>query len=132
MIIVNFNGLLMDDSWGDPEEFRPERFIDDSGKISVRYKYFPFSIGMILYNKIPLKSEIYQFKMNLFLNAEIGRHRCMGETLARSNLFIMTSALLQRFTFSVVPGEQRPSTLDFVDGVTAGIKPFKVLISTRT
>lgn len=56
----------------------------------------------------------------------------MGETLARSNLFIVTSALLQKFTFSVVPGEKKPSMYDFVDGVTAGPKPFNVLITTRT
>ncbi|KAK2577857.1 hypothetical protein KPH14_001120 [Odynerus spinipes] len=105
LITVNFNGLLMDKSWGDPEEFRPERFIDESGRISVQDKYLPFSIG---------------------------RHRCMGETLARSNLFVVTSTLLQKFTFSVVPGEQKPSTRDFVDGVTTGPKPFRVLVTLRT
>ncbi|XP_043490916.1 methyl farnesoate epoxidase-like [Polistes fuscatus] len=105
MIIVNFNGLLMNNSWNDPEEFRPERFIDKNGKISVQDQYFPFSIG---------------------------RHRCMGETLARSNLFIVIACLLQRFTFSVVPGEQKPSTLDIVDGATASLKPFKVLVTPRT
>ncbi|KAI4502050.1 hypothetical protein M0802_002732 [Mischocyttarus mexicanus] len=105
MIIVNFNGLLMNNSWSDPEEFRPERFIDKNGKISVQDQYFPFSIG---------------------------RHRCMGETLARSNLFIVIVSLLQRFTFSVIPGEQKPSALNIVDGATAGLKPFKVLVTSRT
>lgn len=56
----------------------------------------------------------------------------MGETLARSNLFIVIACLLQRFTFSVVPGEQKPSTLDIVDGATASLKPFKVLVTPRT
>ncbi|XP_043672018.1 probable cytochrome P450 303a1 [Vespula pensylvanica] len=105
MIIVNFNELLMNKSWSDPEEFRPERFIDKNGRISVQDQYFPFSIG---------------------------RHRCMGETLARSNLFIVITTLLQKFTFSVVPGEQKPSTLDFHDGVTAAPKPFKVLVTAKT
>ncbi|XP_047356102.1 probable cytochrome P450 303a1 [Vespa velutina] len=105
MIIVNFNGLLMDKSWSDPEEFRPERFIDKNGRISVQDQYLPFSTG---------------------------RHRCMGESLARSNLFIVITALLQRFTFSIVPGEKKPSTLDFLDGVTAGPKPYKVLVTART
>ncbi|KAL2728797.1 putative cytochrome P450 303a1 [Vespula squamosa] len=105
MIIVNFNGLLMNKSWSDPEEFRPERFIDKNGRISVQDQYFPFSIG---------------------------RHRCMGETLARSNLFIVITTLLQKFTFSVVPGKPKPSTSDFLDGVTAGPKPFKVLVTAKT
>ncbi|XP_033330973.2 putative cytochrome P450 303a1 [Megalopta genalis] len=105
MLIVNFNRILMDESWGDPEDFRPERFIDEQGNIITPTAYFPFSIG---------------------------RHRCMGENLARSNLFIITTALLQEFTFSTVPGEKKPSTKDFVDGVTSGPKPYRVLISLRT
>ncbi|XP_078041055.1 putative cytochrome P450 303a1 [Augochlora pura] len=105
MLIVNFNRILMDESWGDPENFRPERFIDEQGNIVTPTTYFPFSIG---------------------------RHRCMGENLARSNLFIITTALLQEFTFSTVPEEKKPSTKDFVDGVTSGPKPYRVLISLRT
>ncbi|XP_026669976.1 methyl farnesoate epoxidase-like isoform X2 [Ceratina calcarata] len=104
MLIANFNRILMDESWGDPEVFRPERFIDESDNIITPNKYFPFSIG---------------------------RHRCMGENLARSNIFIITTALLQKFTFSPVAGE-KPSSQDFVDGVTAGPKPFRVAISLRT
>ncbi|XP_017794201.1 PREDICTED: probable cytochrome P450 303a1 [Habropoda laboriosa] len=105
MLIVNFNRILMDESWGDPEDFRPERFIDESGNIIAPNVYFPFSIG---------------------------RHRCMGENLARSNIFIIATALLQAFTFSPVPGQKKPSSQDFVDGVTAGPKPFRVMVSLRT
>ncbi|XP_076169836.1 putative cytochrome P450 303a1 [Ptiloglossa arizonensis] len=105
MLIVNFNRILMDESWGDPEDFRPERFIDKSGNLITPHMYFPFSIG---------------------------RHRCMGENLAKSNIFIITTALLQAFTFSTVVGEKKPSSQDFVDGVTAGPKPFRVLVSLRT
>lgn len=54
----------------------------------------------------------------------------MGETLARSNLFIITAALLQAFTFSPVPGKELK--LEFVDGVTAGPKPYQVLVSRRS
>lgn len=45
MLIVNFNRILMDESWGDPENFRPERFIDESGNTVAPQTYFPFSIG---------------------------------------------------------------------------------------
>nr|XP_012153072.1 PREDICTED: probable cytochrome P450 303a1 [Megachile rotundata] len=105
MLIVNFDRILMGESWGDPENFRPERFIDESGNIVTPPMYFPFSIG---------------------------RHRCMGENLARSNIFIITTALLQAFTFSIVPGEEKPSSTDFIDGVTGGPKPFNALVSLRT
>ncbi|XP_076764369.1 putative cytochrome P450 303a1 [Xylocopa sonorina] len=105
MLIVNFNRIVMDESWDNPEDFRPERFIDESGNIVTPHKYIPFSIG---------------------------RHRCMGENLAKSNIFIITTALLQAFTFSPVPGEKKPSSQDFIDGVTAGPKPFRAMVSLRT
>ncbi|KAL6256516.1 hypothetical protein P5V15_012629 [Pogonomyrmex californicus] len=105
MLIVNYNTILMDETWDNPEDFQPERFLDDDGNIVTPEKYFPFSFG---------------------------RHRCMGETLARSNIFIITATLLQAFTFSVVPGESRPSTQEFVDGATAGPKPYRALVTLRT
>lgn len=104
MLVVNYNRIIMDESWNDAEDFRPERFLDSDGNIITPEKYVPFGMG---------------------------RHRCMGEVLARSNIFIITATLLQAFNFSVVPGEARPSTQDFVDGVTAGPKPYRALISLR-
>lgn len=35
----------MDESWGDPENFRPERFIDESGNIITPPTYLPFGFG---------------------------------------------------------------------------------------
>ena len=49
MIVANFSRVLMDESWGDPQVFRPERFIDNEGNISIPERYMPFSIGK-LYN----------------------------------------------------------------------------------
>ncbi|XP_034938135.1 probable cytochrome P450 303a1 [Chelonus insularis] len=103
MIAANFSRILMDESWGDPEVFRPERFIDSEGNITVPERYMPFSIG---------------------------KHKCMGEVLAKSNIFVFTAALLQAFTFSVVSPDEKPST-EFEDGVTASPLPFKVLIKRR-
>ncbi|XP_053994345.1 probable cytochrome P450 303a1 [Hylaeus volcanicus] len=105
MLLVNFNSILMDESWGDPETFRPERFINESANIIIPQTYIPFSMG---------------------------RHRCMGENLAKSNIFIIATTLLQQFTFSPVFGEKKPSSQDFVDGVTTSPKPFRVLVSLRT
>jgi len=55
----------------------------------------------------------------------------MGEILAKSNIFIITATLLQAFSFSVVPGEPRPSAVNFTDGVTASPKPYRALVSLR-
>ncbi|KAG5309487.1 CP303 protein, partial [Acromyrmex insinuator] len=104
MLVANFNGILMDETWDDPEDFRPERFLDNNGNIITSEKFFPFGMG---------------------------RHHCMGETLARNNIFIIIATLLHAFNFSVVPGEPRPTTQDFVDGATAGPKPYRALVSLR-
>ncbi|XP_015121196.1 probable cytochrome P450 303a1 [Diachasma alloeum] len=104
MLAANFSRILMSDEfYEDPEVFRPERFIDSKGNISIPEQYMPFSIG---------------------------KHHCMGEVLAKSNIFVFTAALLQTFTFSVVPGEEKPTT-GFTDGVTASPLPFRVLITRR-
>ncbi|EGI60832.1 Putative cytochrome P450 303a1 [Acromyrmex echinatior] len=104
MLVANFNGILMDETWDDPEDFRPERFLDNNGNIITSEKFFPFGMG---------------------------RHHCMGETLARNNIFIIIATLLHAFNFSVIPGEPRPTTQDFVDGATAGPKPYRALVSLR-
>lgn len=38
-----------------------------------------------------------------------GRRVCLGEPLARMELFLFFTRLLQRFVFSVPPGQPRPS-----------------------
>lgn len=45
MLVLNFNSICMDESWGDPENFRPERFLDENGNVFMPKNYFPFSMG---------------------------------------------------------------------------------------
>ncbi|PNF37031.1 putative cytochrome P450 303a1 [Cryptotermes secundus] len=104
MVICNFNGTLMNkDIWGDPDVFRPDRFIDSQGSIFIPDQYTPFGFG---------------------------KHRCMGETLAKSNVFLFTASLLQNFNFSIPPSSLPPTT-EAVDGVTPSPKPFHALVTPR-
>nr|QTC11261.1 cytochrome P450 303A1 [Phenacoccus solenopsis] len=104
MVIANFTGVLMDKKfWDDPEVFRPERFIDADGKVNVPENYLPFGFG---------------------------KHRCMGQTLARSNIFLFTASLLQKFDFSVPPNEPPPKT-NGVDGVTPSPGEFNAYVTPR-
>lgn len=66
MIIVNFHELLMNESWSDPEEFRPERFIDKNDRISVPEQYLPFSIGMFI-SIIRSKNTIEKHKIQKYI-----------------------------------------------------------------
>lgn len=99
------NGILLtkESSWDDPEAFRPSRFLKD-GKVVLPDRFIPFGFG---------------------------KHRCLGETLAKANVFLLTTFMLQNFNFSVPPGEPSPST-EAIDGVTAAPKPFNALITLRS
>lgn len=58
-----------------------------------------------------------------------GKRVCLGEHLARMELFLFFTALLQRFTFSPVPGEM-PS-MEGVMGFTYSPQTFKMLAVPR-
>ncbi|KAF6201395.1 hypothetical protein GE061_005843, partial [Apolygus lucorum] len=104
MVVANFNGTLMDENlWGDPHVFRPDRFLDENGKIFVPDWYLPFGYG---------------------------KHRCMGQTLARSNIFLFTASLLQNFDFVIPPGTEPPKTCG-VDGVTPSPGSYYALVTNR-
>ncbi|XP_049885287.1 probable cytochrome P450 303a1 [Pectinophora gossypiella] len=102
MVVSNFTNILMDENmYPDPMAFNPERFLSD-GKLCLPDYYFPFGLA---------------------------RHRCMGEVLAKCNIFVFTTTMLQRFSFLPVPGE--PPSLDHVDGVTPSAAPFKAVVLRR-
>ncbi|CAG7826688.1 unnamed protein product, partial [Allacma fusca] len=68
--------------WGDPEIFRPERFIDSEGKIQKKECLIPFSIG---------------------------KRVCPGETLARDEIFLFLTNLFQRFEIRAHPSKPKPT-----------------------
>ncbi|XP_063860881.1 cytochrome P450 2L1-like isoform X2 [Scylla paramamosain] len=64
--------------WEHPDQFRLEHFLDDQGNFaSQKEGFLPFGTG---------------------------RRSCLGESLARMELFLFSSALLQNFTFSASEG----------------------------
>ncbi|XP_002736957.1 cytochrome P450 2D15-like [Saccoglossus kowalevskii] len=64
--------------WNNPEEFRPDRFLDENGRVKTIEAYIPFSIG---------------------------RRECMGKQLANMNLFLIFVSLLKKFSFQDVDGD---------------------------
>ena len=45
-VISNLWGVLHDpEVWPDPDVFKPERFIDDAGRVKVPKEWIPFSTG---------------------------------------------------------------------------------------
>lgn len=90
--------------WGDPENFRPERFIDENGILINREELIPFSIG---------------------------RRVCMGEALARMELFLFLSAMFQRFRFEPEDKSAQLPSLKAVLGTTLVPRPFKIRFIER-
>ncbi|KAK5643442.1 hypothetical protein RI129_007287 [Pyrocoelia pectoralis] len=58
-----------------------------------------------------------------------GKHRCIAEDFAKKNLFLIIASFLQNFNFDAVPGN--PPLTEFVDGFTAGVKPYYALVTLR-
>ena len=58
MIVANLYSVHFDPkTWGDPENFRPERFLSDDGKTVIRSEaLIPFSVGK---RQCPDNSPIY-------------------------------------------------------------------------
>lgn len=127
MVIANFAALLNDsDVWECPDRFWPERFIGCDGKLIVPDEYLPFGYGNnIGRNKI----SVGDITIHFFFS--VGKHRCMGQTLARSNIFLFSACLLQNFDFSVPEGQAPPSTLG-VDGVTPSPGEYNAYVSLRS
>ncbi|VVC86331.1 probable cytochrome P450 303a1 [Leptidea sinapis] len=103
MVVSNYTNILMDDTlYPEPYSFKPERFLKN-GKISLPDHYFPFGLA---------------------------KHRCLGDVLAKCNIFIFTTTILQKFSVLQAPGQPLPC-LDHVDGATPSAAPFKALIVPR-
>ena len=71
-VMISIEDCLMDkDAWGDPEVFRPERFLDENKRF------------------VPKPN-------NYFVTFGGGRRVCLGEKLATANSFLILAGLLHR------------------------------------
>ncbi|KAG7508912.1 cytochrome P450 2K1-like [Solea senegalensis] len=94
--------LYDEDEWEKPRSFHPAHFLDKDGKFVKRDAFMPFSAG---------------------------RRICLGESLARMELFLFFSTLLQRFRFSPAPGVSKDD-LDLTPrvGLTLNPSPHKLCV----
>ena len=61
----------------------------------------------------------------------LGKRICMGETLARAELFIFSALILQNFRIGLPVSHERPEPERALWGITRAPKPFHVRISFR-
>ncbi|XP_055970220.1 cytochrome P450 2U1 [Sorex fumeus] len=89
--------------WERPNDFYPARFLDEHGQLVKKETFIPFGIG---------------------------KRVCMGEQLAKMELFLMFVSLLQSFTFSLPKDSPKPN-LAGKYGLTLAPHPFNVIASQR-
>jgi len=91
--------------WGDPEVFRPERFMNPDGTCMQRHEsLMPFSVG---------------------------RRVCIGESLARDSFFLFTTLLLQNFKFTIPEGCEMSAVQPRFGQIALQTQPFKVSMKIR-
>ncbi|KFV68626.1 Cytochrome P450 2J5 [Dryobates pubescens] len=68
-------------------------------------------------------------KKELFIPFSMGKRACLGEVMARSELFLFFTALLQKFTFQRPPGTTY--SLKPKMGLTMAPEPYKICAVPR-
>lgn len=98
--------------WGDPEVFRPERFLDENGKVVYNDRLLPFGYG-IIYLQNTYEKESYI----IYLLEISGRRRCIGEILARQCIFMFFANILQKYDVVLAPNSNKPKGIP-LPGIT--------------
>lgn len=134
------SSVLFDkNEWETPDVFNPQHFLDSEGQFRRRDAFLPFSAGVFFYKLIRFLSSLHEFFTNMcnmwarnlikLLFPPAGKRVCLGEHLARMELFLFFTTLLQRFTFSPAPGEM-PS-MEGVLGFTHSPQLFRMVAVPR-
>ncbi|KAL6030889.1 hypothetical protein STEG23_032334 [Scotinomys teguina] len=102
MLLTNLTALHRDPKeWATPETFNPEHFLEN-GQFKKRESFLPFSMG---------------------------KRVCLGEQLARSELFIFFTVLMQKFTFK--PPVNEKLSLKFRMGLTLSPVSYRICAVPR-
>ncbi|XP_069823407.1 cytochrome P450 2D17-like [Dendropsophus ebraccatus] len=103
-VITNLSSVLKDQQlWEKPFQFYPKHFLDENGKFIKREAFMPFSAG---------------------------RRACVGEQLARMELFLFFTTLLQQLTFEIPNDQPRPRE-EPLYGFTLSPHPFNICAVAR-
>lgn len=102
-VLISLRSVHMDAYfWKDPQEFRPERFLDENMKIK---------------------------NLERLLSFGSGRRKCLGDALAKACIYTFYVGVLQKFILKP-SGKELPS-LDLLPGIILSPKPYKLVFEKR-
>uniref|UniRef100_A0A672U095 Uncharacterized protein n=1 Tax=Strigops habroptila TaxID=2489341 RepID=A0A672U095_STRHB len=102
IMVTNLTSVMFDKNvWETPDTFNPGHFLKDGQFWKSEY-FMPFSIG---------------------------KRSCLGEVLARAELFLFFTSLLQKFTFQAPP--DTTLSLKVQLGITVAPQPYKICAVPR-
>ncbi|XP_042337574.1 cytochrome P450 2J6-like [Plectropomus leopardus] len=102
-IVPNLTSALYDKrQWETPDTFNPGHFLNKEGKFVKPAAFIPFSAG---------------------------KRQCLGESLAKMELFLFFTSFMQHFTFSM-PGGGKPS-MEFLFGLTLPPRQYEICANSR-
>ncbi|XP_069550924.1 cytochrome P450 2J2-like [Brachyistius frenatus] len=102
-VMPNLTSVLFDKTeWETPDTFNPSHFLDAEGRFVRRDAFLPFSAG---------------------------KRACLGEGLARVELFLFFVGLFQKFRFSTLDGVELST--EGITGATRTPYPFQIYASSR-
>ena len=106
IIFSSLHGAHKDEeTWDSPAEFKPERFLDESGMFSPKLdKSFPFGAGKRL---------------------------CAGETFSRNSMFLVLAALVQNFNIELPANEKLPDPSETLSGFVRYAPDFRIKFVAR-
>jgi len=105
MVLPNLYAAHMDPNvWYKPLEFRPERFLDEGGNV---------------------------IKRDMMISFSLGKRSCLGELLARQEVYLFITGLVQQFHIRPPEGQERIDAKDTLGGTLAP-SPYHVRLVART
>nr|QLI62178.1 cytochrome P450 29 [Streltzoviella insularis] len=103
-VVPLINCVHMDPTlWNEPNKFNPSRFIDENGKIRRPEYFMPFGVG---------------------------RRMCLGDVLARMEMFMFFASMMHQFDVQSEAGAAPPS-LEGTVGATIAPQTFRVRFVAR-
>ena len=132
-----------DEWWDEPEKFNPQRYLTDDNELKPSDFVIPFSLGQtwnpsIFSSRPPcpfitiwlVKKIFYDLVSQKDILNLLGKRRCLGEALAKAEIYILFAAVMQRFHVRLPEGVDTLDTRPLSNS-TADTQPHKLRFIPR-